>query len=422
MSVRRLDKMDGQRQPLIRIENLIKIYGNNPRIALKLFRDGGTRDSIQESTGHVLGIADVSLTINEGELFVVMGLSGSGKSTLVRCINRLINPTSGHIFIEGEDVAHVSEAQMRKIRRSKMAMVFQRFALFPHKTVVENVEYGLKVQGMPTHECRQKALETLDGVGLRQWADYVPSSLSGGMQQRVGLARALATDADILLMDEAFSALDPLIRREMQDELMRLQAELKKTIVFISHDIQEALKIGDRVAVMKDGYIVQVGTPEELITQPADDYIRAFTLDVNRAQVLKTGSITRKTVPFILGKGSVQAAVEEMETNGRAQMYVVDRQSKPIGLVTLNDLKRALHEGQADITQVMQTDFPSVNAATSLEEIFQYCQMGLPLAVVGSQGKFKGVVEQSDIFASIGRLSHAAISTPESTQPAQIAS
>ncbi|NER83358.1 MAG: glycine betaine/L-proline ABC transporter ATP-binding protein [Leptolyngbya sp. SIO1D8] len=414
--------MDCQRQPLIRIENLIKIYGNNPRMALKLFRDGGTRDSIRESTGHVVGITDVSLTINEGELFVVMGLSGSGKSTLVRCINRLIHPTSGHIFIAGEDVAHVNEARMRKIRRHKIAMVFQRFALFPHKTVAENVEYGLKIQGMAAHEYRQKALDTLDVVGLRQWADYAPSSLSGGMQQRVGLARALATDADILLMDEAFSALDPLIRREMQDELMRLQAELQKTIVFISHDIQEALKIGDRVAVMKDGYIVQVGTPEDLITQPADDYIRAFTLDVNRAQVLKTGSITRKTVPFILGKGSVQAAVEEMEVHGRAQMYVVDRQSKPIGLVTLNDLKIALQEGQADITQVMQTDFPSVNVATSLEEIFQYCQMGLPLAVVGSQGKFKGVVEQSDIFASIGRLSQTTASTSKSPQPSQIAS
>ena len=283
-------------KPKICIEHLIKIYGEKPHAALKLFRDGKSKDYILQTTLHVLGIADVSLTVDRGELFVVMGLSGSGKSTLVRCINRLINPTSGHIYIDGEDVAHVGEKRMREIRLTKVSMVFQRFGLFPHKTVVENVEYGLLVRGMDKASRRQKALETLELVGLAQWADYLPDSLSGGMQQRVGLARALATDAEILLMDEPFSALDPLIRREMQDELLRLQKELHKTIIFISHDIHEALKIGDRIAVMKDGCIVQVGTPSELIAQPASDYIRAFTKDVNRAQVLKVGSIARQTI------------------------------------------------------------------------------------------------------------------------------
>ena len=246
------------------IEHLIKIYGEKPAHALKLFREGGTRDSILDKTGNVLGIADVSFNINQGELFVIMGLSGSGKSTLARCINRLIKPTSGSIYIDGEDIAHVDEKRMREIRLSKVSMVFQKFGLLPHKTVAENVAYGLKVKGIDKGKRRQKALETLEAVGLAQWADYLPSSLSGGMQQRVGLARALATDADILLMDEAFSALDPLIRREMQDELLRLQKELHKTIVFISHDIQEALKIGDRIAVIKDGAIVQIGSPEEI--------------------------------------------------------------------------------------------------------------------------------------------------------------
>ncbi|MEO1558884.1 MAG: ATP-binding cassette domain-containing protein, partial [Cyanobacteria bacterium J06632_19] len=212
------------------IENLIKIYGEKPAPALKLFREGGTRDSILDKTGNVLGIADVSFNINQGELFVVMGLSGSGKSTLARCINRLIKPTSGSIYIDGEDIAHVDEKRMREIRLTKVSMVFQKFGLLPHKTVGENVAYGLKVKGVDKGERRKKALETLEAVGLAQWADYLPSSLSGGMQQRVGLARALATDADILLMDEAFSALDPLIRREMQDELLRLQKELHKTI------------------------------------------------------------------------------------------------------------------------------------------------------------------------------------------------
>ncbi|MGJ3248507.1 MAG: quaternary amine ABC transporter ATP-binding protein [Elainellaceae cyanobacterium] len=408
-------------QPKIRIENLVKIYGNHPRQALTLFREGKARDTILQETGHVLGVADVSFSVNEGELFVIMGLSGSGKSTLARCINRLIKPTSGHVFVDDEDIAHVSEARLREIRRSKIAMVFQGFGLFPHKSVAENVGYGLKVQGVPQDERREKALNTLEVVGLRKWADYTPSSLSGGMQQRVGLARALATDAPILLMDEAFGALDPLIRRGMQDELIRLQNELKKTIVFISHDIQEALKIGDRVAIMKDGYVVQIGTPEELITHPADDYIRAFTQDVNRAQVLKTGSITRKTVPIILGRDSVKAALEQIRVHQREKIYVVDRLGKPVGLIDESRLHKAIEQGEDDVTRVMQTDFPKVDATTSLEEIFHLCQMGIPLAVVGHDGTFKGVVEQSDIFASIGRLSRPANETPPVQPQPQIA-
>jgi glycine betaine/proline transport system ATP-binding protein len=391
-------------RPKIKLENLVKIYGKNPEQALKLFRQGGNRDEILSATGNVLGVADVSLSIGEGELFVIMGLSGSGKSTLVRCLNRLIEPTSGHIYIDDEDVAQVDQERLREIRRTKISMVFQRFGLFPHKSVLENTEYGLKMRGVPPEQRHAMALETLEVVGLGQWAKHPPSSLSGGMQQRVGLARALATEAPILLMDEAFSALDPLIRRGMQDELIRLQQELHRTVVFISHDIQEALKIGDRVAIMKDGYLVQVGTPEEIITNPVDEYIAAFTQDVNRAQVLKTGSITRKTVPFILGKGSAQAALEDMRTHQREQMYVVDRHSAPVGLLTRATLESAVSDGVDDIQAVMATDFPTVETATSLEEIFHLAQIGVPLAVVGSKGKFKGVIEQADIFASIGRL------------------
>ncbi len=395
-------------QPKIQIENLVKIYGKNPTHALKLFREGGNRDDILQATGHVLGVADVSLSIAEGELFVIMGLSGSGKSTLVRCLNRLIEPTSGHVYIDGEDVAKVDLPRLREVRRTQISMVFQRFGLFPHKSVLENTEYGLKMRGIPVEERRQKALETLAIVGLSKWADYAPSALSGGMQQRVGLARALATDAPILLMDEAFSALDPLIRREMQDELMRLQTELHRTIVFISHDIQEALKIGDRVAIMKDGYLVQVGTPEEIITNPVDDYIVAFTQDVNRAQVLKTGSIVRQTVPFILGQGSARAALEDMQTHQRRRMHVVDRQGKPVGILNRKDLESAVQSGVEAVEAVMRTDFPTVEASTSLEKIFHLAQYGAPIAVVNRKGKFKGVVEQSDILASIGRLSHGA--------------
>ncbi|WP_071515698.1 glycine betaine/L-proline ABC transporter ATP-binding protein [Geitlerinema sp. PCC 9228] len=393
------------RQVKIRIENLIKIYGKHSRHALKMFREGASRDEILEATSNVLGVADVSMNIYKGELFVVMGLSGSGKSTLVRCINRLIPSTSGHIFVDDENIPELSEERLREIRRTKMTMVFQRFALFPHRTVAENVEYGLKVRNIEKEDRRQKALDTLEVVGLSQWADRLPSSLSGGMQQRVGLARALATDAEILLMDEAFGALDPLIRRGMQDELVRLQNELHKTIVFISHDIQEALKIGDRVAVMKDGYLVQVGTPEELISQPADDYIRDFTADVNRAQVLKTGTIARTTVPVILGRDSVQAAREQIERNHMDYLYVVNHQGVPVGFVTPSTIEEAIEDGYDDVTQVMRKDFPTVHAASTLEEIFHLYEKGMPLAVVDAEGKFKGAIEQSDVLSSIGRLS-----------------
>ncbi|MDR9404543.1 MAG: glycine betaine/L-proline ABC transporter ATP-binding protein [Halothece sp. Uz-M2-17] len=391
-------------QAKIRVESLVKIFGDSPREGLKLMREGYTRDAILEKTGNVVGVGGVSFEIQEGELFVIMGLSGSGKSTLIRCLNRLIEPTSGQVIVDDEDVAHVDLERLREVRRTKMAMVFQKFALFPHLTVAENTEYGLKVRGVEEQQRRKKALETLEIVGLDKWANRYPSELSGGMQQRVGLARALATDPDILLMDEAFGALDPLIRRDMQAELMRLQDELHKTVVFISHDIHEALKIGDRVAVMKDGYFVQVGTPEELVTNPADEYIRDFMMDVNRAQVLKTGSITRKTIPFIIGHGSVRSALEQMQRHRREEMYVVDRNNSPIGVVTTHALTEALEAGKEDIKEVMNTDFPQVEASTTIEEVAHLCQQDLPLAIIDDQGKFKGVVEHSDILASIGRI------------------
>jgi glycine betaine/proline transport system ATP-binding protein len=387
--------------PKIRIENLVKIYGENPKRALKMFREGGNRDEILKATGNVLGVADVSLDINEGELFVIMGLSGSGKSTLVRCINRLIESTSGHIYLDGEDILKVNKERLRDIRRTKISMVFQRFGLFPHKTVIENVEYGLQLRGVSAQERRDKAQETLEAVGLGAWGEYFPDNLSGGMQQRVGLARALATDAPIMLMDEAFSALDPLIRRGMQDELIRLQEELHKTIIFISHDIQESLKIGDRVAIMKDGYLVQVGTPQEIVTNPVDDYIRAFTLDVNRAQVLKTGSILRTTRPFNLGTGPAANALKQMKEFQRQHMYVINESGQPVGLLIRDELEAAVHQGVTEVQKVMVTDFPTVDINNTLEDIFHVAQENIPLAVLSDYGKFRGVVEPSDIFSSI---------------------
>ena len=385
------------------IESLIKIYGKKHSAALKLFREGKTRDDILKSTGNVLGLADVSLEIGKGELFVVMGLSGSGKSTLVRCINRLVDPTSGHIYIDGEDIAHADEKRMRDIRLNKVSMVFQRFGLFPHKTVAENVEYGLKVRGVSTTHRRQKALETLEVVGLEKWANYQPTSLSGGMQQRVGLARALATDADILLMDEAFSALDPLTRGEMQDELLRLQKELHKTIVFISHDMQEGLKLGDRIAVMKDGAIVQLGTPEELVTNPKNDYIKAFTEEVNSAQVITVGSIISKRTSLIIGQDSVSYGLEEMLKDNLQLLYVVDEYNKPIGLLKREGLQEFIKQGEEDFREIMETDFPIVNSSTPLEYIFYLYKQGFPLAVVNDKKEFQGMVEAVDVLTSLGK-------------------
>lgn len=395
-------------QPKIRIENLIVIYGEKPRTALEMFRDGKNRDEILKATGNVLGVADVSLEIDRGELFVIMGLSGSGKSTLLRCINRLIQPTSGHLYIDDRDVAHIDEKMMRQIRLTKVSMVFQRFGLLPHKTVVENVEYGLKIRGMDAKQRRQKALQTIEAVGLSQWSNYLPSSLSGGMQQRVGLARALATDADILLMDEPFSALDPLIRGQMQDELLRLQEELQKTIVFISHDMQEALKLADRIAVMKDGSIVQIGTPEQLISQPANDYIRTFTSSVNRAQILKVGSIAREIKPLILGRDSLQTGWDRMQHYNLTQIYVVDPQDKPIGIIKRSLLEKTIHQESQnkDITGLIQTNFPQVNYTSNLESIFHLCQQEIPIAVVDDSGKLKGIVDRSDIIDTMANLSN----------------
>lgn len=350
-----------------------------------------------------MGLADVSIDIGTGELFVVMGLSGSGKSTLVRCINRLVDPTSGHIYIDGEDIAHADEKRMRDIRLNKVSMVFQRFGLFPHKTVAENVEYGLKVRGVSTTHRRQKALETLEVVGLEKWANYQPTSLSGGMQQRVGLARALATDADILLMDEAFSALDPLTRGEMQDELLRLQKELHKTIVFISHDMQEGLKLGDRIAVMKDGAIVQLGTPEELVTNPKNDYIKAFTEEVNSAQVITVGSIISKRTSLIIGQNSVSYGLEEMLKDNLQLLYVVDEYNKPIGLLKREGLQEFIKQGEEDFRAIMETDFPIVNSSTPLEDIFYLYKQGFPLAVVNDKKEFQGMVEAVDVLTSLGK-------------------
>ena len=271
----------------IEIKNVYKIFGNNPQSVMPMVRDGANKEEVLEQTGHTVGLDNVSLNIEEGETFVCMGLSGSGKSTLIRHLNRLIDPTDGEILVEGTNVMSFNKDQLIEFRRHKMSMVFQRFGLFPHKTVLQNVGYGLEMQGRPEDERDRVAMEKIEAVGLSGFENQFPNQLSGGMQQRVGLARALATDSDIMLMDEAFSALDPLIRSDMQKQLLDLQSELKKTIVFITHDLDESLRLGDHIGILNAGKLVQVGTPVDIIMNPADDYVKAFVKDVNRAKVIK---------------------------------------------------------------------------------------------------------------------------------------
>ena len=277
----------------IEINNVYKIFGNNPKSVLPMVKEGSTKDEILEKTGHTVGLDNVSLKIEEGETFVCMGLSGSGKSTLIRHLNRLIDPTDGEILVEGTNVMSLDKEKLIEFRRHKMSMVFQRFGLFPHKTVLQNVGYGLEMQGKAENERNKISMEKIDAVGLNGFENQYPNQLSGGMQQRVGLARALATDTDIMLMDEAFSALDPLIRSDMQKQLIDLQSELKKTIVFITHDLDESLRLGDHIGILNSGKLVQVGTPEEIIMNPADDYVKAFVKDVNRAKVIKAKIIMK---------------------------------------------------------------------------------------------------------------------------------
>lgn len=276
---------------MIEFKHIWKIFGPNPQHVVKTIQPEQDRAEILATTGHVVAVRDVSFEIEKGEIFVVMGLSGSGKSTLIRCLSRLIEPTAGAVLINGEDVTAMSDSRLRELRRSTVSMVFQRFGLFPHRRVIDNVAYGLEIQGMSADKRRQKAEEVLGLVGLKGWENHYPHELSGGMQQRVGLGRALAVDPEILLCDEPFSALDPLIRRDMQNELIHLQQTLKKTIVFITHDFLEALKLGDRIAIMKDGVIVQIGTPQQIVGNPADAYVREFVRDVPRSRVLTARSI-----------------------------------------------------------------------------------------------------------------------------------
>lgn len=387
----------------ISVRNLVKIFGPHPRRRpLQMLEAGASKDEILEKTGHVVGVNDVSFDVQQGEVFVVMGLSGSGKSTLIRCLNRLFEPTAGSVVIDGEDVLAANKQRLQEIRRTKMAMVFQHFGLFPHKTVGYNAAYGLRVRGISEAEQKEKAMEALELVGLGEWADHYPSNLSGGMQQRVGLARALATDADILLMDEAFSALDPLIRRQMQDELIELQDRLHKTIVFITHDLNEALRIGNHVAVMRDGAIVQIGTPAEIITEPANTYVARFMADVDQARVLSAEFVMKPALKVRQNTSPKQALAQLSKANADA-LFVVDREGMADGIVRRQELATLQQNGSepTPLSELVHGDFPTATRLTPLNDLYALANDGLPVAVIGEDGTLVGAVYPLDILAAL---------------------
>lgn len=394
----------------IRVEDLSMIFGKHPhKEALPMLKQGAGKEEILEKTGHVVGVAGVNFSVQEGEIFVVMGLSGSGKSTLIRCLNRLITPTSGHVFVDDEDVLQADKSRLRELRRTKMAMVFQHFALLPHRTVVENVAYGLKIRGVSEEEQREVALSALDMVGLKQWADRYPQNLSGGMQQRVGLARALATDADILLMDEAFSALDPLIRRQMQNELLQLQENLHKTVVFITHDLNEALRVGNHVAIMRDGYIIQIGNPVEIITRPADEYVSAFMQDVDQSRVLTAEVVMQQADYIMLGRDAVQTAVRRARAKDDASaFYVVNNERRVEGFITRQNILKAEKAQQKNWEQYIERDFPTASRDATITDLYALVSNGVPVAVTDQQGRMVGIVTANDVLGSLADVERVA--------------
>jgi glycine betaine/proline transport system ATP-binding protein len=387
------------KQIKIKVQNVTKVFGKSKK-AIQLLHAGETKDSILKKTGSTLGVSKASFEVEAGEIFVIMGLSGSGKSTLVRMLNRLIEPTIGEVLIDGKDIVKMNKEQLIEVRRKKISMVFQKFALLPHRTILENVEYGLEVQGIQKETRVKKAMEALQLVGLEGYEHQYPKQLSGGMQQRVGLARALANDSDILLMDEAFSALDPLIRKDMQDELLDLQSTMKKTIVFITHDLDEALRIGDRIALMKDGVIVQIGTPEEILMNPSNDYVERFVEDVDLSKVLTAGHVMKRAETVSIEKGP-RVALQIMRDLGISSIYVVDKKKTLLGAITAAEANEAIDRRQG-LTDIIKEDVTTVLPDTTLSDLFEKVSVAsIPVAVVDENNRLKGILVRGAVIGAL---------------------
>ena len=386
----------------IEVEGVWKVFGDKPERALEPEYAEMSRAEIQEELGLVVGLRDVRFNVDPGEIFVVMGLSGSGKSTLVRCLIRLIQATRGEIRFDGEDILGYTSEELMQFRRSKVAMVFQHYALLPHRRVLGNVAYGLEVQGMDKDERYRAAQEAIETVGLKGWEDYYPSEMSGGMQQRVGLARALAMKSDVLLMDEPFSGLDPLIRREMQDELLTLQSELQKTIVFITHDLNEALKIGDRIAIMRDGEIVQLGTPEEIVTLPSDEYVTEFVRDVSRGKVIQAKAIMREPRVVVYERQGPRAALLAMDNHGLDAAFLISRDFKLRGILTEERARHMASEQRRNLEGVEIAPALTTSPETYIEELVPIAaQSPHPIAVVAENGSLLGEIRRGTLLTGM---------------------
>ena len=386
--------------PKVKVNHLTKIFGKKTKPALEMIRANKSKTEILEKTGATVGVYDVNFEVEEGEIFVIMGLSGSGNSTLIRLLNRLIEPTSGNIYIDGQDISSLDKEGLREVRRNKMSMVFQNFGLFPHRTILENTEYGLEIRGVPKEERQAKAEKALENSSLIAFKDQLPSQLSGGMQQRVGLARALANDPEILLMDEAFSALDPLIRREMQDELLDLQENVKKTIIFITHDLNEALRIGDRIALMKDGQIMQIGTGEEILTNPANEYVRTFVEDVDRSKVLTAQNIMVPALTTNIEIDGPTVALKRMRQEEVSMLLAVDKKRQLKGVVRAEKALEARKNGTS-LVECVDPEIQTIDKDMLVNDIFPLIyDAQTPLAVTDN-GKLLGVVIRGSVLEAL---------------------
>ncbi|HEK9992015.1 quaternary amine ABC transporter ATP-binding protein [Streptococcus equi] len=389
---------------ILEVRHLSKLFGKKQKAALEMVKAGKSKSAIFKKTGVTVGVYDASFEVQEGEIFVIMGLSGSGKSTLVRMLNRLIEPSTGSILLEGKDISKMSVDQLREVRRHDINMVFQSFALFPHKTILENTEFGLELRGVPKQERREIAKRALDHSGLLEVKDQYPDQLSGGMQQRVGLARALANSPKILLMDEAFSALDPLIRRDMQDELLELQETTKQTIIFISHDLNEALRIGDRIALMKDGQIMQIGTGEDILTNPANDFVREFVEDVDRSKVLTAQHIMIKPITTTVDLDGPQVALNRMHNEEVSMLMATNRRRQLIGSLTADGAIEA-RQKKLPLSEVIDRNVRTVSKDTVITDILPLIyDSSAPIAVTDEQHRLLGVIIRGRVLEALANI------------------
>ena len=389
------------------VKNLYKVFGNKPDAAMKMLYDGMHKDEVLRQTGQVVGVLDASFQINQGEIFVLMGLSGSGKSTLIRLLNRLIEPTAGSVIVDGQDVAAMSKEKLLNLRRNDMSMVFQSFALLPHRSVIENAAFGLEIAGVELKERERRAMEVLEQVGLNTFARHMPAQLSGGMQQRVGLARALTVNPSLMLMDEAFSALDPLRRTEMQDVLMKLQQEQKRTIVFVSHDLDEALRIGNRICIMEGGRVVQVGTSDDILQRPADEYVKAFFNGVDTNKYLTAKDVALKEQVTIFERpddpaNGFSAALERMRMYDRVYAFVLDEQHKVLGVVSAESLLNCINQPNKKLRDAILPGKTAIPSSMPLNEVLRkVVEYPCPLPVVDENGEYIGAITKTVLLRKL---------------------